>query len=133
MKKWGINLKNQIINEFFDNHERFFKLNTEAKERLNNLENLTSISKAITHFAFRNGPVEDMHAEGKLTQNDMMTLNKFMINRIAYIFSLIISQKWAEFELLVEMTNHWYGHNWDDAIPDDGGLRELVKIIYGKR
>ena len=41
------------------------------------------LSKGITQFAFRSGPVEEMHAKNKLTQKDMKTLNKHMTNRIA--------------------------------------------------
>ena len=132
MKKWGINLRNQIVDDFFDNPERFAELHADARKDLKTLDNLTPISKAITHFAFRNGPVENMHADGKLSEKDMMTLNKFMVNRLAYVFSLIIDERWAEFEFLVEMTNKWYGHDWDDAIPDDGGTRYMFKKIYGK-
>lgn len=46
-------------------------------------------AKAVTHFVFRNGPIEDMHAEGKLSQNDMKTLNKFLYNRLGHVFKLI--------------------------------------------
>lgn len=46
-------------------------------------ETIDMISKAITQYAFRSGPVEEMHSRGKLTQKDMKTLNKFMTNRIA--------------------------------------------------
>lgn len=45
-------------------------------------ETIDMLSKAVTQFAFRSGPVEYMHARGKLTQKDMKTLNKFMTNRI---------------------------------------------------
>ena len=38
----------------------------------------------MTHYAFRNGPVEDMHANGQLSQQDMKTLNKYMVNRICW-------------------------------------------------
>jgi len=38
----------------------------ELKLRLLKRENIDSISKAITHFIFRNGPVEDVHANNQL-------------------------------------------------------------------
>ena len=52
-------------------------------------ETIDMLSKGITQFAFRSGPVEDMHARGKLTQKDMKTLNKFMANRIAGLLTAI--------------------------------------------
>ena len=46
-------------------------------------ETIDMLSKGITQFAFRSGPVEDMHARNKLTKKDMKALNKYMVNRIA--------------------------------------------------
>lgn len=56
-------------------------------------DNLTMISKAITHFSFRNGPIEDMHASPKnqISQDDMKTLNKFMVNRLRVLLRLIFT------------------------------------------
>lgn len=121
-----------FIDEDFDHPELFPELNAEAKQSIMSMDMLTPISKAITHFAFRNGPVEDMHADGKLSDKDMMVLNKFMVNRMAYVFSLIINEKWAEFEFLIEQTDRFYGHEWDDPVPDDGGTREIAKLLLGK-
>jgi hypothetical protein len=33
---------------------------------------------ADQHFAFRNGPVEDIHANNRLSESDMKTLNKYI-------------------------------------------------------
>ena len=52
-------------------------------------ETIDMLSKGITQFAFRSGPVEDMHTRNKLTQKDMKTLNKFMANRIAGLLTTI--------------------------------------------
>jgi hypothetical protein len=46
-----------------------------------------SISLRLTHYAFRNGSVEDMYTNAKLTQEDMKTINKYMVNRLAGILS----------------------------------------------
>ena len=54
-----------------------------------NFETIDMLSKGITQFAFRSGPVEEMHSKGKLTQKDMKTLNKFMTNRIAGLLTTI--------------------------------------------
>ena len=49
------------------------------------------LSKGITQFAFRAGPIEKMHAENKLTQKDMETLNKHMTNRIAGLLQTVFN------------------------------------------
>ena len=54
-------------------------------------ETIDMLSKGITQFAFRSGPIEEMHAENKLTQNDMEILNKFMTNRIAGLLQTVFN------------------------------------------
>ena len=52
-------------------------------------ETIDMISKGITQYAFRSGPIEEMHARNKLIQKDIKTLNKFMANRIAGLLTTI--------------------------------------------
>lgn len=52
-------------------------------------ETIDMLSKAITQFTLRCGPVEEMHARNKLTQKDIKTLNKVMTNRIAGLLTTI--------------------------------------------
>lgn len=78
------------------------KINLDIKERLMTNENIDKISKAVVHFAFRNGPIEDVHARGQLPENDMNILNKFVHNRLAYIFQLIIQDRWLELAFLIQ-------------------------------
>ena len=51
-------------------------------------ETIDMLSKAITQFAFRSGPVEELHANNQLSQKDMKALNKFMVNRIAGLLTV---------------------------------------------
>ena len=83
----------------------FKNLNKSSKERLLNEKNIDTISIALTHYLFRNGPVEDMHRDGKLSQNDMKTLNKFMANRIAGLLQTINKAEWLKLELLLNYYN----------------------------
>jgi hypothetical protein len=59
---------------------------------LNDPDIVHKLSVVTTHYVFRNGPVEDMHAQGRLSDNNMMRLNIFIVNRLAYIFSLILDE-----------------------------------------
>ena len=64
-------------------------------------ETIDMLSKGITQFAFRSGPVEEMHSRGKLTQKDMKTLNKFMANRIAGLLTTISNGDIANVLILI--------------------------------
>ena len=80
-------------------------------------ETIDMLSKGITQYAFRSGPVEDMHSKGKLTQKDMKTLNKFMINRIAGLLQTIFNGDVAN-ALKVLTFYASLSSDWDKATPD---------------
>lgn len=97
-----------------NNSTLFNTLNKTAKENLMKEENIDWIAKSLTHYLFRNGPVEDMHADKKLSQNDMKVLNKYMVNRIAGLLKLIEEGEWLKIGLMLE-TLSCYGREWDKA------------------
>lgn len=110
-EKWDIKQINYTLKKFFSedsNKNLFENLNQGSKERLLNKNNIDTISIALTHYFFRNGPVEDMHSEGKLSQEDMKTLNKFMVNRIAGLLQIINKEEWLKIELLLDYYNTYF-------------------------
>ncbi len=48
-----------------------------------------NLAKSLAHLCFRNGPVEDMHADGKLDDADITQLNKYMIDHLGLFFLLL--------------------------------------------
>ena len=101
-------------------------MQTQAKKRLINDFDIDKFAKAITHYAFRNGDVENMHANGQLSQDDMKILNKYMVNRIAGILKLIQEEQWAKLEILMRAYGI-YGCDWDKAEPDTE--EELYQLL----
>lgn len=131
-RKLGITIRNSILDEYLlGKTEEGIEMNLQAKKQILTNKNINMISKAITHFAFRNGPIEDMHAHpnNQLSEADMKILNKFMVNRLAYIFTLIIEERWIEFDILVRNIYGIYGHDWDEAEPDDGNTRKMIEMM----
>lgn len=58
----------------------------------------------------------------------MRILNKCIVNRLAYIFTLIIGERWIEFDFLVK-TNGVYVSDWDKLVPDDGENRKILEML----
>lgn len=82
-----------------------------------NFETIEMLSKGITQFAFRSGPVENMHVRNKLTQKDMKVLNKFMTNRIAGLLTTISKGDIAN--VLKVLTFYAsLSSDWDSCKPD---------------
>lgn len=123
--KYGISIRDKIFTDFISSDSEHFKnLNSDSKDRLLKPENIDGIAKSLTHHIFRNGPVEDMHAAGQLSEEDMKTLNKYMVNRLAGILVAVYENKWLQLELLHDFLKE-FGDQWDPAEPD---MRDLDLI-----
>ncbi len=127
-KKWGISIYSPeyMYHNFMKDNENIFSiLNDGSKGRLMGKENINWISKALTHYCFRNGPVEDMHVNNQLSQEDMKVLNKFMINKIANLLTLANDGEWLKIEILLASFSN-FGTDWDSAEID----MEDVDMIF---
>lgn len=110
-EKWDIKQINYVLKKFFEedfNKKLFENLNQSSKKRLLKKDNIDTISIALTHYLFRNGPIEDIHNEGKLSQQDMKILNKFIVNRIAGLLEIINKEEWLKLELLLDYYNRYF-------------------------
>lgn len=106
------------------------KLGVDGEEYIENWlqseEFRNRLAIAITHFAFRNGPIEDMHYdEGKnITDEDMKTLNKYMVNSMDSILKLF-SRSYFPKIMALALTTENFGHDWDK--PDTGESDERLE------
>ena len=87
-------------------------------------KDVADLSKAIVHYVFRNGPVEDMHANGQLSDADMKTLNQYMNNRVATLLYLLKEQDFMRLALFFD-SYQYYGTEWDEP---ELQLEELDKV-----
>ena len=116
---------NKLFSEIIDHNSSFYEiLNNNSKEKLIQLDNVDDLAKAITYFAFRDGPVEDIHTNGDLTDEEMKTLNKYMVNQLAIIFELIKNKEWLRLDMLLEFYK-FFGTDWDKAELDYSLVEKL--------
>lgn len=86
------------------------------------------MSKALVNYVFRYGPVEEMHKNKQLSQEDMKTLNQYMNDRIATLIYLFRNEDWERlYAFFSVITKH--NPPWDKA---EILLEEIDKII-GKK
>lgn len=131
-RKCNINFQKRVIKKLLANTEFTNEMNEKIRKQIMIEPNIDMLARAVTCFAFGNGPVEEMHAKGQLSQEDIKTLNKFMVNRMAYIFQLIIEERWFEFGELI-CYNAKFCSDWDVAEPDDGGMREIILMSINQK
>lgn len=128
--KFGISIRNKVYQDFMEQQGDLpKKLNEDYKQRLLNKNNIDMLSKAITHFVFRNGPVENMHSNNQLSEEDMKTLNKYMVNRMAGLLTAIADNNWMQLELLLSYHYQYFGSDWDKVEPDVEEVENILKYV----
>ena len=80
-------------------------------------EMIDSLSKAMTEYVFRGGPIEDMHANNQLSQDDMCLLNKEMVNRFAGLFVMLRDGQLNKIDKVLSFYER-LAFGWDDAVPN---------------
>ena len=91
---------------------------------------LEDISCAFAHYCFRNGPIEDLHADGRaLSQDDMKTLNKFCYDRIFTFLSLLKNNDIATLNGIMLMAS---GSQWDKPEFNIGSI-SLPRYRHNKK
>lgn len=88
-----------------------------------NDEQIRRLALVLAIHGYRNSPIEDIHADDRISQAEMKHLNKTIHNQIYTLLTL-----WNEGKLL----SHWYfanqswGSDWDRAelLPWEKHMRE---------
>lgn len=84
-----------------------------------NMISTPTLAKAITATVFRNGIVEDIHASGKLDDDDMMQLNIDICNRIGQMLTWYREGKYLSISKYLNF-GALCTSQWDDPCePDD--------------
>jgi hypothetical protein len=77
-------------------------------------EKLAREAKAIVALAFRNGPVEDVHASGRVTDDEMKAVMQHAVDWVALLLHLRERDD-ANYHRLVEWGSRYTG-DWDDPV-----------------
>ena len=82
-------------------------------------QTLQALSKALTHLVFRNGVVENLHADSAcLDDATMKKLNMDVNNRVYTVIDIWFNgtvEEVERFELMLYFLARFFGHSWDLA------------------
>ena len=68
-------------------------------ERSRKLAN--EFAKSSVFYAFRDGPIEDVHASGRISDEEMEKINRYMVNRLGEIFYLLSAGRGVDLDTLL--------------------------------
>lgn len=95
----------------------------EIKERGLKLAN--EFAKCSAVYAFRNGPIENIHASGRISDEEMEKINRYMVNRLGEIFFLLSTGRGKDLDALL-LFPEICSSDWADA--DLSELEDNVQI-----
>ena len=55
-------------------------------------EHIARIAKASTYFIFRNGPVNKLHKENKVSDEELKEMQEYMQNHLAYLYEVLLEE-----------------------------------------
>jgi hypothetical protein len=109
--------------------ERIPKISQKEKDHI--------VCRMIAHYIFRNGPIEDMHSDGKLCEGDMYVLNKFMMNRLQQLLEMGVVGFNRQLKLNKILNQLWhyaeYGKEWDYPNTKEKITYADAKLYYTRR
>ena len=107
------------------------KANAQVKDYLCQPKFLSAMAKAIALY-LRNGVLEDIHADGNLSQSNMKDINIEAANKIAGLLTLVASDDWIRL-MLFFMYHGVQISDWDMPTPYMDELDALYDFCTGKR
>lgn len=94
-------------------------------------EHIANIAKASTYFIFRNGPAKDLYEQGKISDEEMKTMQNYMQNHLAYLYNVLLEENnLQKFELIVSTMNKFYVNDTEEVKLDDSGFDTFYNQLF---
>jgi len=82
--------------------------------------------KGLVAMSFRNGPIEDIHADGRISQEEMKKIMKYAVNELYFLLRL--REVCPEYYTLY-ILSLFPGH-WDDPVTKEFDYYEICRKYY---
>lgn len=88
------------------------------------------MSVVTAHYAYRNGPIEDMHADRNksIYDDDIKVVYDFMKFKLEVVFSIILTGNKEEIKKFLAY-GIFYGQSWDYAVPEVLTFEEFLQKL----
>lgn len=87
-----------------------------------------AVGKALAASAIRNGPIEDIHADGRISQEEMKAINKHAVDHLCALLQMWFDDP----ETFGYYTHHMlqgYAYAWDEPEHEAEIRENATKIV----
>ncbi|MCI9071129.1 MAG: hypothetical protein HFJ14_10825, partial [Clostridium sp.] len=65
-------------------------------------EYISNIAKASSYFIFKNGPIKNLCKEGKISEEEIRTIQIYMQDHLAYLYTVLLEENnIKKFDLII--------------------------------
>ena len=94
-------------------------------------EYIANIAKASSYFAFKNGPIKELHASGKISEEEMNKLQEYMQNHLAYLYTVLLEENnLKKFDLIISTMNKFYVDDKQEVLLEDDGFNKFFDNFF---
>lgn len=94
---------------------------------------IANIAKATAYFAFRNGPVKDLNKNGKLSDEEVKSLQLYMQNHLSYLYTVLLEENnLKKFDLIITTMNKFYVNDNEEVVIEDDGFNNFYEGLFPK-
>lgn len=89
-----------------------------------------AVGKALAVAAVRNGPIEDIHADGRITQDEMKAINKHAVDHLCTLLQMWFDEP-DTFGYYAGHLLNGYAYAWDEPENEEqirANIRKLVEL-----
>lgn len=96
-------------------------------------EHIARIAKGSSYFVFKNGPVNKLHKEGKISDEDLKSMQQYLQNHLAYLYEILLEEgNLKKYELVMNTMNQFYVNDDTDVFLEDEGFNSLYDQLFPK-
>ena len=96
-------------------------------------EYISRIAKASAYFSFRNGPIKELYENKKIDSEELMNIQRYMENHLAYIFNVLLEENdLKKFDLLISTMDKFYVNDNEEVKIEDDGFDTFYKKLFSE-
>ncbi|GAB6170494.1 hypothetical protein JCM1393_29540 [Clostridium carnis] len=96
-------------------------------------EHIERITKASTYFIFRNGPVKELYDDGKISDDEIKRMQRYMQNHLAYLYNILLEEgDLKKFDLIINTMSKFYVNDEEKIVLEDDGFNTFYNQLFPK-
>ena len=94
-------------------------------------EYISNIAKASSYFIFKNGPIKNLCKEGKISEEEIRTIQIYIQDHLAYLYTVLLEENnIKKFDLIISTMNKFYVDDKEEVKLSDDGFDNFYENLF---